>query len=181
MRRLLTAPSPEEAGQRALQTTEALEVVVVRDFAAEPLPDRLDRVQVRAVGRQEAQAKARLLLQEGDQRCAAMPRRPIEDQHDQHSGIGVEQLLTEPLEVRGGQSGREAVMELARDHVEGPEAVDLLMGPGPVARPRLLAAEAPLLAERRSELDRDLVLEQHGQPVRCLLGEAQEPSNVAFF
>ena len=72
-------------------------------------------------------------------------------------------------------------MELAGDHVEGAEAVDLLMGAGPVARQGLLAGEAPLAAEGRGELDGDLVLEQDGQAVRMLGGETQEPTDVPFF
>lgn len=110
-----------------------------------------------------------------------MPRSPIEDQDNQHGGIGVEQLLTEPLEVGGGQPGRQAAMEPAGPRIQGAEAMHLLVRPRPVAGLRLLAGEAPLLAERRGELDRDLVFEQHGQPARNPLGEAQEPPNVAFF
>jgi hypothetical protein len=45
----------------------------------------------------------------------------------------------------------------------------------------LLGGEAPLPAERRGELDGDLVLEEHGHAVRHPVGEAQESSDVAFF
>src|SRR3989338_639700 len=72
-------------------------------------------------------------------------------------------------------------MELAGDHVEGAEAVDLLMGAGPVARQGLLAGEAPLAAEGRGELDGHLVLEEDGQATGRLIGETQEPTDVSFF
>jgi hypothetical protein len=38
-----------------------------------------------------------------------------------------------------------------------------------------------LSAERRGELDGDLVLEEHGQAVRIPMGETQEPTDVPFF
>ena len=72
-------------------------------------------------------------------------------------------------------------MQLACHHVEGPEAVDLLMGAGPVARQGLLAGEAPLAAEGRGELDGDLVLEQDRQARGDAMGEAQEPTDVPCF
>jgi len=181
MHRRLTAPPAEEAGQGALQETEAFEVVVVRDFAAEPLPDRLDRVQVGAVGRQEAEPQARVPVHEREERRAAMPGRPIEDHDHQPGGVGAQQLSQEPLEVVRGQPRRQAVMEPSGPRVEGPEAVDLLMGPRPVARPRLLADEAPLPAEGRGELDGHFVLEEHDQPLRGASGQAQEPTEVSFF
>jgi hypothetical protein len=110
-----------------------------------------------------------------------MPGRAIENQHHQHRGIGSEQLLTESLEVDRGEPAGEAAMELARDRSEATEQVDLLMRAGPVACPRLLVGEPPLPAERRGELDRDLVLEEDGQPLGVTGGQAQEPSELPFF
>jgi hypothetical protein len=72
-------------------------------------------------------------------------------------------------------------MEPPGDRIEPPEHVDLLVCASPVARPRLLGDEAPLSAERRGELDRDLVLEEDGQPLGVAGGQAQEPSELPFF
>lgn len=76
--------------------------MIVRDLATEPLPDRLDRIQVGAVGRQEAQPQARVGGDELDQARAAMPGRPIEDEDHQDPGIGPQELLAEALEVDRG-------------------------------------------------------------------------------
>jgi len=160
---------------------ELLEVVVVCDLPPQPLPDRLDRVQIGAVGWQEAQPQAWVGGDELDEARAAMPGRSIEDEHHQHSRIGPQELLAEALEVDGGQPGGDAAMELARHHVEGPEAVELLMGARPVARQGLLAGEAPLAAKGRGELEGDLVLEEDGQAMGCLVGEPQEPTDLSFF
>ena len=100
--RALTAPALEEAGQRLAQMPELLEVVVVRDLAAQPLPDRFDRIQVGAVGRQEAESQARVGGGELEEAGAAMPGRSIEDEHHQDAGIGPQELLAETLEVDGG-------------------------------------------------------------------------------
>ena len=181
MRRLLTAPSPEEPRQGVLQEAEALEVVVVRDFAAEPLPDRLDRIQVRTVGRQEAQPQPGLRGRERGEGGAPMPGRPIEDDDHQHRGVRPQELLEESLEVGGSQPGRQATMELSGGRVECPEPMDLLMRPRPVAGPRLFAREAPLAAERGGQLHRHLVLEEDRQALGSLAGEAQEPSELPFF
>ena len=181
MTRPWTAPPPKEARQGALQGTEVLEVVVVGDLASEPLPHRLDRVQVGAVGWQEAQPKAWLAEGELEEAGAAVPGRPIEDDDHQHRRIRVQQLAEEPLAVDRRESRRQAPMEASRHHVQGPEAVDFLVRARPVAGPRLFAREAPLAAEGRGELDGDLVLEEDGQAVGRLGGQAQEPSDLPFF
>lgn len=181
MKRPWTAPPPKEARQGALQEAEVLEVVVVGDLASEPLPHRLDRIQVGAVGRQEAEPQAWPTEDELEEAGTPMPRCAIEDQHYQYRGIGSEELLTESLEADRGEPTGEAAMELARDYVEGAEAVDLLMRAGPVARPRLRVGEPPLPTERWGELDRDLVLEEDGQTMGSAGGQVQEPSEVPFF
>lgn len=181
MKRPWTAPPPKEARQGALQETEVLEVVVVGDLAAEPLPHRLDRIQVGAVGRQEAKSQAGPTEDELEETGTPMPGCAIEDQHHQYRGIGSEELLTESLEADRGEPTGEAAMELARDDVEGPEAVNLLVGAGPVAGPWLFAGEAPLPAEGRGELDRHLVLEEDGQAMGSAGGQVQEPSELPFF
>ena len=179
--RAVTASALEEACQRLAQMPELFEVVVVRHLPPQPLPHRFDRVQVGAVGGEEAQPQARMGGDELEQARAAMPGGPIEDDHDQNPRIGPQELLAEALEIDRGQPGGETAMELARDHVEGPEAVELLMRPGPVTRQGLLAGEAPLSAEGRGELDGHLVLEEDGQAVWRAVGEAQESSDVPFF
>lgn len=181
MHRPRTASPPEEARQGALQEAEALEVVVVRDLASEPLPDRLDRVEIGTVGRQEAEPKAWPAEDELEEASTPMPGRAIEDQHDQHRGIGSEELLTESLEAGCGEPAGAAAMELARDRVEATEQVDFLMRAGPVARPRLLVGEPPLPVERRGELDCDLVLEEDGQLLRVARRQAQESAEPPFF
>ena len=181
MQRPRTAPPPAEARQGALQEAEVLEVVVVGDLASEPLPHRLDRVQVGAVGRQEAEPQAWPTADELEEAGTPMPGGAIEDQHHQSRGIGSEELLTESLEADRGEPTGAAAMELAGDRVEAAEEVDLLMRAGPVARPRLLVGEPPLPAERRGELDRHLVLEEDRQPLGSAGGQVQEPSELPFF
>lgn len=181
MDRLLAAPPPEEVRQGVLQQAEPLEVVVVRHLAAQPLPDRLDRIQVGAVGRQEAQPQAWLAEGELDETGAAVPGCPIEDDDHQHRRISVQQLTEEPLAVGCREPRRQAPMEASRHHVQGPEAVDLLVRARPVAGSRLFAREAPLPAEGRGELDGDLVLEEDGQAVGSLDDQAQESSDLSFF
>jgi hypothetical protein len=90
-------------------------------------------------------------------------------------------LAEESLAVDRGESRSHAPMEASRHHVQGAEAVDLLVRARPVASQRLFACEAPLAAEGRSELDGDLVLEEDGQAVGSLGSQAQEPSDVPFF
>lgn len=181
MERLLTAPTTEEATEGCPKVAELFEVVVVRDFAPEPLPHRLDRIQVGAVGRQEAEPHAWVGAEERDEAGAAMPGRPIEDDDDQHGRIGVEQLTQESSEVGRREARSQPPMEASRHDVQGAEAVDLLMGARPVPGRRLLAGEAPLSAERGGELNGDLVLEEHSQAVRQPMRETQEPADVSFF
>ena len=181
LERLLTAPTTEEAPEGCPKAAELLEVVVVRHLPPQPLPHRFDRVQVGAVGGEEAQPQTRVGGHELDQARAAMPRRPIEDDDDQHGRIGVEQLTQEPSEVGRRESRRQPSMEASRHDVQGPEAVHLLVGAGPVPGQRLLAREAPLSAERRGELNGDLVFEENDQALRRPMRETQESTDVSFF
>lgn len=181
MDRRLTAPALEEGSQRVAQLGELLEVVVVGDLSAQPLPDRLDRHQVGAVGGQEEEAEPGLPRDEREERGAAMPGRAIEDHDDQDIGVGAEQLATELLEEDTHQPGCEAAMEPAREGVEGAKEMDFLMGAGPHPRQWLLAPEAPLLAECRGELDGHLVFEDDGQVLRVAVRQTQEPSEEPFF
>ena len=181
MDRLSTAPPAEEATQRPHEQTEALEVVVVRHLASEPLPDRLDRVQFGTVGRQEAEPQAGLAGDELDEAGTAMPGRAIENDDHQYRGVRPQEWLEEPSEVGRGQPGRQPAMEPAGGRVERTEPMDLLMRPGPVAGQRLLAGEPPLPAERGRQLDGDFVLEEHGQAVRNPMRETQEPTDAPFF
>lgn len=181
MHRCLTASSPEEACQGVFEHAKAFEVVVVGDFAAEPLPDRLDRIQIGAVRRQEAEPQAGLAADECEETGAAMPGCPIEDHDDQHRRIGPQQLAQEPLDVGRREPWSEPPMDASRQDIQRPEAVDFLVRTRPVTCHGLLAGEAPLPAEGWRQLDGHLVLEEYGQAVWMAVGKTQEPSDLPFF
>ncbi len=141
-------PAAKEALQRLQQRDEVLEVVVVRDLAPQPLPDRFDRMQVRIVGRQELEAQPWLRLHERTEAGTAMPGRPIEQDDAQDPRVGSQQLLEEALAVRRREPRRHAAMEPARDRVEGPKPMNLLVRRRPVPGQGLLVGESPLSAER---------------------------------
>src|SRR5579872_5761500 len=145
------------------QVHQGLAAMIAGDVGMQVLPNALDAVRVRAIGRQEMEYDAATESGEGLAGSSRLVDAVVVD--DQVDAVGVSvpardqpEQLTEQRCILAGRAGR---VQVPGAHVEGSGQVELLV----VARcddPALMATQHPIATDLRVEMDVDLVAVEHG-------------------